>query len=289
MEELTQAQAEEYRDGLISEMWDGAEPKVETTPAVEVLPGDEAEVVPEDPWKDVNPVLKESIDKISSQLENLSSFGERLKQAERRVGSIQNEVFAAKKTADDIAVKISETPSKSQIEDAAETEQEWKALKEDFPEWATAIEKKLSATRTEFEKHIPDTGKLEEKITTEVSSLSTKLEDMRISMEKNVLGIKHPEWETIIESKEYKTWLAGQDDATKTLTTSQHAKDAIKVLNKFEEQKPKKSPVVIAAERKDRLRKSETVQGTKAKVTKAETDMSDEDFRKSQTKKIWDD
>ena len=261
MEELTQEQAEEYRDGLISEMWDGAEPKVESKEEIGVEPT----AVPEDPWKDVNPVLKESIDKISSQLENLTSFGERLKQAERRVGSIQNEFFAAKSA---VNVAVDEAPTTKQIEDAAKTNQEWEELKTDFPEWANAIESKLSATRAEFEKHIPDTGKLEEKIATEVSSLITKLEDMRISMEKNVLGIKHPEWETIIESKDYKAWLAGQDDATKTLTTSQYAKDAIKVLNKFEEQKPKKSPVVIAAERKDRLRKSETVQGTKAKVTK---------------------
>ena len=283
--EQTQIEEKKIRDEVTAELWEGAEP-VKTD--AEVLGTNDVEITPEpeDPWKDVNPVLKESFEKISSQLEGLSAMETRLKQAERRVGSVQNEVFAAKKAADDIAVKIAEAPSKEQIDDAAKTEKEWDELKEDFPEWANAIEKKLSATRTEFEKHIPK--KLEEKITTEISALSTKLEEMTVAMEKNVLGIKHPEWETIIDSKEYKVWLAGQDDATKTLTTSQYAKDAIKVLDKFEEQKTKKSPAIIAAERKERLRKSETIQGQKAEITKSEIDMNDNDFRKSQAKKIWD-
>jgi len=263
----------------------------------ESLPEKDDEIPPEpetehkeepDAWAGVNPVLRESFDKLSSQLNSLTMFETRLKQAEKRVGSIQNELFAARQKIK----KVAEAPSAEQIAEAAKTEEEWKGLKTDFPEWASAIESKLesklSETRAELSKKIPNTELLEKKLNDDMVEITTKLSEMSTAIEKNSVGSKYPEWESTVDSKPYQEWIASQPDNLKALTNSPLAKDAITVLDKFyESQKATKTLAEITAERQKRLKNSETVVGRERKIPKSELDMTDAELRKSEAKKIW--
>lgn len=289
MDELTQEQIDEetkkIREEVTAEVFEDKAP--EPIEAEKPLPI-EPEPEPEDPWKDVSPALKKSFDEVSSQLGDFKAMETRLKQAERRIGSMQNEASEAKKVADEAAVKIAEAPTPEQIAKAEDQKKEWEALKTDFPEWANAIESKLSAQSTKLNKSMPDTGKLEEKFDKNVAGLSQKVAELSETIEKNSVSFKHPEWETIRDSKEFGIWLAGQPAETKGLTDSGYAKDAIKVLDAYADHKTKKSPAEIAAERQNRLKKAESVPRTTAiKQTKSEADQTDEEYRRSIGEKIW--
>ena len=279
-QELTEEQIAEESQALRAEVaaetWEGVQPDLIPSELVQ------EEVPVEDPWAGVNPSLRQSIENLTSRIENLSVMENRLKQAEKRVGSIQNELFVARQASKQLA----NAPSAEQIAQSAETEKKWNELKEDFPEWATAIDAKLSAMGTEFAQKIPlEIEGVEEKIKAGINSLKNELSG---TLERKVLTIKHPGWEQIKEDAAYKAWIAGQPEEVRVKTTSPYAEDAIFVLDKFvESQKPVKSATEIAAERKKRLQTSEVVTGQGRKAPKAEADMSPQELRQIEAKKIW--
>lgn len=297
-EESTQEQNDDQalRKELAGEIW-GSEGSEETTITEaakaddvviekEVTTDDGVVVVDEEPaqdeWEGVNPTLRKSFEKISSQLESLSAIESRLKQTERRIGSMQNEMSGAKKVAAEAKV---ESPTKEQMAEAAKTESEWDELKEDFPEWASAIEAKLAANSTEIVKGLPNT----EKINSDMAGMTTKLSEMSTEIQKNKISFKHPGWKAIIDSKEYAAWIAGQPEDIRSKTKSLEAEDAIVVLDKFEVDRPKKSPAAIAADRKKRLKESTVVAGQKTvNTSKSSEDMTDEEYRRKVSKEIWD-
>lgn len=282
MEELTQEQTDEeskkIREEVTAEVFETSiAADQEPTPVVEEIEQKEEAV---DIWEGVNPAVKESFDKLSSQFET------RLKQTERRVGSIQNEASIVKKAADEVTQKASEAPTPEQVADAEKNKEEWEELKEDYPEWANAIEVKLSAQRTEFQESLP---KIETKFNNDVAGLSTKIEELTATIEKNLISAQHPGWQDTINTQEYNTWITGQPAEMQALTTSNFAKDAIKVLDAFGGRQSQRTPAEIAAERKSRLSKAQSIPATGTnRQTKSEADQTDEEYRRSISNKIWD-
>lgn len=261
-----------YREQVASEIWDEEEtveakpePK-EKEPETPKEPRKEAEPAkkedpPEDPWAGVSPALKDTLENISF----------RVKQTESRIGSIQNEMHAAKQVAE----QTKEAPSEKQIKEAGESQEEWEGLKEEFPAWSKAIDNRLAANSAEIAGKLPDIQGLKESFSQE--------------LEKRTVSFYHKDWKATVGGKEYQDWLALQIDEIKAKTNSPHAVDAIYVLDKFTESKnSKKSPGEIAADRKKRLEKSQSLETShKEKVPKSESDMPEAELRSKIAKEVW--
>jgi len=219
--------------------------------------------------------LQKQFEEISRRLETLSAVEERLKQTERRIGSIQNEFHAAKVAA----TEQSKAPTASEMATAAKDKADWDELKEDYPEWAEAIEKKLAATSAEVSKAIP-----------KVSDLRDGLVSQDV-FEERLLTFKHPDWKNTVKTAEYQDWLKAQpEDVQYKHYHGKTADDAIFVLDSFNAPRTtKKDPQHLAEERKNRLKQAEQKmkpQRTKG-FQKSEDDMSEDELRELEFAKIW--
>ena len=244
----------------------------------------EKEIVPEtkveDPWKGVNPALKQVFDEMSSKVVNLQATETRLKQAETRIGSITNELHAAKKAAETVKA----APSADQIKDAAESDEKWNALKADFPDWADAFDGRFDKKLTSFDKKLTSkVAELKDEIMKEVAG--GKVSD---DLDARLLSIAKPDWKETLASVEWKEWLAQQPADVIALTASPRAEDAILCLTKFEKaERPTKTASEIAAERKERMKTAVIPQGRKAVPVKSEAEMTAAELRNNIGKEVY--
>ena len=103
-----------------------------------------------------------------------------------------------------------------------------------------------------------------------------------IQFERRLVSIKHPGWEQIIKSSEYKTWLETQDQEIQKLArTSTQAEDAINVLNQFVESQSSDKQTKVKSKRAERLAQAVSITNNHKEIRqKAESDMTDEELRR---------
>ena len=289
----TEEELQAIRDEIAAEEFDvtpAKKPEEKAEPVVEEVAEPVVEPVIEDPWAGVSPALRKVFEEATAKASSVDAIALRLRQAEGRIGNLQTKLTAAEKAEEEKPP----APTKEEIEVAAKEKESWEALKEEFPEWAVAVDERFSKTNTEFEQRqkaleqsqVLSSQRFEKELTTLKTSLK---EDLATDIQKTMLSFKHPNWETVIATPEYQVWLASQPDEIKKKTSSTFAKDASTVLDKFVEDKnkTKKTPAEIAEERKQRLEAAVSVKGTKGKPVKAEADMSEEELRKKYAEEVW--
>lgn len=234
-----------------------------------------------DPWAGVNPALKAMFDSLSSTIVTLKDQVEpRLKQAESRIGAMTNEFHAAKEAA----AKVADAPTVAQMEAAAASSGKWESLKEDFPEWAEAIDGRLSSAIALIKK-----DQLPKDLTAEIAKVQASIaEGTQGEIQKGILAFFKPGWESTVVTPEFKEWIAMQPEGVKSLVHSQLAVDAVTVLDKFEESTKKhKTAAEIASERKLRLAKSTLPEGGPGIPIKSEQDMTDAELRRSIGREVF--
>ena len=229
---------------------------------------DEAEetVQEDDPWENVPGVIKEELEGLRGKLSNFEQIEYRLKQAESRLGGVLNELHAAKEAAN----QVSDAPSAKQIKDAAGNQESWDALKEDFSEWAEAIEYKIATANADILSKIP---KYE----------APDNDALRIEFIGGIVSTKHENWEQIRDEPEFNQWREANNRPD-----SWNPIHIIKMLDDYQEYKAGlRSPKEILASRKQRLDSAEIVKGKPIRTIKSEDDMSIEEIRQLEAERIW--
>jgi len=217
----------------------------------------------------------------------------RIKQAESRVGSIQNELFSARKAAQ----QTDDAPSAKEIADASESDQAWNDLKEEYPEWAAltaAIDKKLSGIKVKAPKSDEIIGTVEQRLAAIKQEMKAEREQERIAdtldREAEKLDDKFPEWRSTVNTPEYKQFMQFAPPDIVALSTSNYARDAIKVLSAFTESSGnpnKKSSATIMAERQKRLSASQVSAGRGVTPPKSDADLTEAELRKKIARQVW--
>lgn len=262
-EELERIRSEAEAEVFGSEDVEGAEPSEQAPEPKQPEPKVEPKAA--DPWKGVSPAIKEQFEGMSKRLETLDQLTNRMKTAEGRVSALQSEL--AKQATQDVK-KSSAAPSAKQV-DAAQTDAEWEELKEDFPEWANALEKRIAATKEDVK-----------------SLISREQTRMTEEVERRIVAIKHPDYQKTIQDPEFRTWFQAQPAELQKLANSMRAEDAIRVLDGYA--KAKGNPGSKLQERKRRLQAAATVpRGSIQKPIKSEADMSEEELRQKIASEIW--
>jgi len=290
-EEMTPEQEAEFRKEVIAELAaeESGEPIVAPVekPA-EKEPEPKPDLEPEDPWAGVNPALKTQFDEMSSRVSGLDTAETRIKQLESRIGGITNDLHAAKIAAKEATKKVTEAPTEEQLKKAAESDEKWNELKEDYPDWAIAFDGRLDSRLATFEKKMTP-GIDQETLKAELETLKATMKtENTVEIEKAVLSFAHPDWEEKIKSDGYKTWVAGQPEGVIAKTRSARAADAIDVLDGFaESQSENKSAAEIAQKRKERLDASVLIPGRKTTPPKSEADMTEAELRSSIAREVF--
>lgn len=276
MEENREEQ--EYREQLAAELWEDGE-RAEF-PAEQEEQQAEPEAAPEaDPWEGVPAALKQTLEALQSKVSAIDTIGNEVKQWSGRVGAIQRELQLQRNAAEQAAKTVSEAPTKQQMAEAAQDDEAWSELKDEFPEWADALEKR--------------TGKLEKKFSEQIESLrqqqpqATDLSALRREYDQKLLTIKHPSWQQLVASPEYNEWLNKQpQDVRQKALESTDALECIEVLDQFT---AAKSPVKdVVDKRKERLASSVSApSGGRPVRSKSIDDMTPEEYREHVAKQIW--
>lgn len=264
--ELTaeETEAQEYRDSLSESMWSengdttaiDIEAMPKTTPDEDIPPVEDA-----DPWESVDPVIKDRVSEMTQRLDSLTAMENRLKQAESRVGSLQNTISNS---------------GKKKLTD--EQQAEIDTFKEDFPEFYSVIDHLTAGTST-------GPGITPDFVESKVNAVKSEME-RRVEM--THLEFRHPDWQEQVQSTDYQKWLIDQKPDIKNLTNSVKATDAIKCLDKFKADVVDKPTVAeVKQQRQTRLKSAAITPGRKAGQHKAEADMSEKELRAKVAREIW--
>jgi hypothetical protein len=126
---------------------------------------------------------------------------------------------------------MQEAPTQTAIASAAKNPEKWEQLKQDFPEWAGAMEEYVASklgVSSQQQSLSPEA--VAQFVQQEVAN--TKAEMGRLMEEARIEG-KYENWRETINTTEFAQWFAVQTPDTRALADSPAAKDAIKMLDLF--------------------------------------------------------
>lgn len=157
-------------------------------------------------WEGVPVAVKEFIE---SQTQASKQLEQRLKSVEGRAGAALSGVEAMK-GAMDAATAASkagkEAPSKEAIAAATQSSDKWKRLKEDFPEWAEAMEEQFAAIGERIGKAgAPlDVEKVKQEVARDMDERVAGAVQQARALGR--LDQQFPDWEQTVNSKEFFAW-----------------------------------------------------------------------------------
>lgn len=185
----------------------------------------------------------ERIPKLEATANQIGAYARRLKTAEDRI----EEFNLAKEAAKAAAAAGGDAPTHAQITAASGNSEKWDRIKEDFPEWAEAMEERISGMRTGG----VDLDGITKQVRESMGSSLTEVRDEARQLAR--IDMAHDGWEETVKTPAFKTWIEAQDEDTQALASSSKAKDAIKLLNAFKEsnKSPEPEPEQEAPEKRD--------------------------------------
>lgn len=266
---------------------------------IEDEPDDKDEVKEQvDPWAGVPDVIKEQFVNLEKRLSQSSTLEERLKQAERRIGSLTNELSEAKKAKAQVQAN-SETPTNAEIKNASKDSESWDNLKKDFPEWAEALDDRISNENRALKESL-------DALNAKISGMETIAEKTPKSdivgrdeiqgqierlKEEFSLTLAHPNWKSDIETTEFRAFMMTAPDDLKAKADSVKAVDAIAVLDAYAEYQGirEKTPQQIKEERSKRLKQSRATNQQKHRpvTSKPVEEMTDSEVWSHMAKQVW--
>lgn len=245
-DEQTPAEAEhEFESAFAEERGTKPPPKPEAKTADnKEKPKEEPKEVKEapkaqaDPWKD--------------------GFEKRMRNIEGHIGGLKSMMekgFAAAKAT---AAAGADAPTDKQITQA-HTPEKWKQLKEDFPQWAEAVEE-FVASRPAPKVDAPkfDADSFRKQMFEELVQPALRVTALE-ARESAKLDLKHEGWEERVGSAEFSGWLETQPEDVKKLIESPYFKDADRVLVAFGEFQKAQAE---KQRKRDRLETAAPVQGS---------------------------
>ena len=246
------------------------EPLLEDEPvAEEAAPSEE----PEDPLASLPEAVRAKLAQIDELATANAQLLHHVKTAEGRVAAMQREFQQARVAQQQVAPQ--EAPSQGQIANAAKNPEKWEQLKEDFPEWAGAMEEYVASKLGSVQ---PQQGFDPQQVAAFVQQQvdQTKAE-MRQAIEEARVDGKYENWKDTVNTLEFTQWFTVQSPEIRSLANSDSARDAIRMLDLFHDTK-KRSASDIKQERGQRLAAAATTRPGQTPPPKTLDDMSPEEL-----------
>ena len=225
--------------------------------------------------------LKDAPEAVRESLSTIAAVQGRLRNIEGHIGgltSVTKELKAAITAARTAAAdKGADAPTDAQVAAATQSTAKWKQMQEDFPEWAAAMEEKLAGMKG----GTVDTGAITKGVVDQVGPMLKEAEVRARNFAR--VDIAHEGWEDTVKTPEFSTWLKSQPEDVQALAASDHARDAIKLLDGF---KASKSPAQSPAKEDPKARLEAAVAPTKATAVTKPEPMTEEQAAAAAFKRI---
>jgi hypothetical protein len=180
--------------------------------------------------------LPEAVRAKLAQIDDLALANAQLlhhvKTAEGRVAAMQREFDQARKAQ----TQVDEAPSSNQIASAVKNPEKWEELKQDFPEWAGAMEEYVTAKLGGINQQ--PVGITPDQVVNYTQSQLTALRsEMAQAVEEARIEGKYEDWKDTVNTTEFTQWFSVQKPEIRALAESSKAKDAIHMLDLFSDAK----------------------------------------------------
>jgi hypothetical protein len=254
---LTREEGQALWDSIVAENSPDHTAEDDSDESLEVVPEPEPEP---DPWEGVPEVVR-------ARLEAMERMEQRLRTSEGRVSALQRDLDLSKQAA-----KAAEDATGArQMESANASSEKWQAFQAELPEWAEAIDERLSVNK------VKDS---QPEIRAEIESLREyKVQTQRELAELRV-SVVHPGWDETVKSPEFVEWINSQPPETRQLAESHDYHDAITLLNSFAEHPAQAEKAKKLLESRANRLKSSAVTPTRnqAPPPKSEDDLSPKEY-----------
>jgi len=228
----------------------------------------------EDPYAGLSPTLRAKLAQIDELAQANAQLLHHVKTTEGRVAAMQREAQQARQVA------VQDAPSQTAIASAAKNPEKWDQLKQDFPEWAGAMEEYVAAKIG-----TQQAGLTPEQVSQLVQQqVSQSKAEMIANIEEARIEGKYEDWKTTVNTPEFAAWFAVQSFDVKALAESPQSKDAIKMLDMFSDSRTR-SASDIRQERGARLAAAATTRPGQTPPPKTIGDMSPAELWNYEAKK----
>lgn len=253
---------------------EAAAPPAEEAAPQESVPAEPAQAAPEDPYAGLPDAVKAQLAKIDELQQSNAQLLQHVRSAEGRVAAMQREFQQARQAATQVSPQ--DAPSQGQMAAAVQNPEKWEQLKQDFPEWASAMEEyvtaKLGAVRPQGAGLTPEqvAGYVQQQVQQTKAEMARAIEEARIEG-------KYEDWRGTVNTPEFAAWFAVQSPETRALADSPKARDAIAMLDLYEKARVRPASDV-RNERNQRLAAAATTRPGQTPPPKTLDDMSAEEL-----------
>jgi len=218
----------------------GIEPPTDVDDAGEQAPGSDeqpgekkeaqegaAQEAAPDPWEGVPKIVRDSIERVSVTANQVGAAQRHIKVLEGHIDALRQAGEAAKAAAP----AGTDAPTARQIQAAAASGEKWNQIKEDFPEWAEAMDERLAALS-------PQTAAIDMEAIQKQLAQSTQAQisgAIDAAEERAFVRLKYPDWKTTVATDGFEAWKSAQAPEIQALADSELADDAIRLLNAYAE------------------------------------------------------
>jgi hypothetical protein len=222
---------------------------------------------PEDEWAGVSPKVRKEIEAMSSKLGSVDKINEQLRTISGHIGGLTQSQRALK---DALAQATTSTkasgaaaPTQQQVQDATKSTAKWNELKQDYPDWAEAIDLRLAEMTAKLTPAAPsvDVPKLTADFEARLKQAEATAEERAVTA--RTYGYIDSQvgrsWMKDVNSPEFDKWIATQPDDVKQLAASAEPDDAIALVKKFREGRAK---TATKDQLTSRLKRAATPTGT---------------------------
>lgn len=239
-------------------------------------PEPQAQEAPVDPLAGLPEEVKIALGKITHLEQANAQLLHHVKTTEGRVAAMQREAQQGRQAA----TLVDAAPSQGQMAAAAKNPEKWEQLKQDFPEWAGAMEEYVGAKLSGMQPGVQATDivdYVQRQLATERESMRTAIEEARVEG-------KYENWRETVATPDFAAWFQLQPTEIKNLADSPAAKDALRMLDLFHTAKAKPASE-IRQERGARLAAAATTRPGQTPPPKTLDDMSPEELWNYEAKK----
>ena len=230
---------------------------------------------PEDPLAGLSPTVRAKLAQIDELAQANAQLLHHVKTTEGRVAAMQREAQQARQAA------MQEAPTQTAIASAAKNPEKWEQLKQDFPEWAGAMEEYVASKMGDQQQQNLTPEQVTNYVQQQVAQ--TRAEMGRLMEEARIEG-KYENWRDTVNTTEFAQWFTVQSPETRALADSSAARDAIKMLDLFNTSKSV-SATEIKQERGARLAAAATTRTGQTPPPKTLGDMSPAELWNYEAKK----
>lgn len=266
-DEVAAAQAAEAAFAAVDD--DGKKPAetVKVEPEVDPKVAEEAAVkaAADAEWEGVPAKVRQTLEVISGKVGQIDRLQHDLKSVAGRTGAALEGVHALKTALDaaKAATKAGDdAPTQEQIAAAATSSEKWNQAKEDYPEWAEAMDERLAAMGPG--KAAVDVAGLKTELTGSMSEIVAQATSQAKAEARELAKVdrKHENWEATVETPDFMAWKPTQPPEIQALFDSDRAADAIKMLDLYEDHRKAVAEATAKTDRnKQRLESAVTPKG----------------------------